>query len=204
MPIWRKMLLVAVPVVAMVGCDKPPTVEMDAARNSLEQARQKEAPEYADASFKTASDSLNAALALVATEEKAWFKNFDVARESLARAQRLSEKAGADAESSKAAFRAQAESLITSTTSGIEQARARLAEAPRGKGADEDLDRLTASLSSAESMIGQAREQVQGGRLKDAVATAQSAEGAVREVGTALDQAQAKIEEFKNRRRGRR
>lgn len=203
MPIWRKMLLVAVPAVAMVGCDKPPAVEMDAAKNALEQARQKEAGEYAEASFKTASDSLNAALALVAEEEKAWFKNFGVARESLARAQRLSEKASQDAESSKAAYRAQAESLIASVTPAIEQARARLAEAPRGKGADEDLDRLTANLSGAEATLAQAREQLGAGRLKDAVASAQSADGAVKEVGSALDQAQEKIEQFKKGRRRR-
>ena len=63
------------PILLAFGCATPPTQEIDIAKAALNGASKAEANVYAERSFQTAQDTLNAALEHIAQQEKKWFKN---------------------------------------------------------------------------------------------------------------------------------
>ena len=74
-----------------------------------------------------------------------------------------------------------------------------MGEAPRGKGADDDLDQLNADLNQAEANISDARNSLDNGQYADALAQAQGAENKLAEVQGAVTVALQKIEDWKER-----
>ena len=74
-----------------------------------------------------------------------------------------------------------------------------MGEAPRGKGADDDIDQLNADLNQAETNISDARSSLDSGQYRDALAQAQGAETKLAEVQGAVSVALQKIEDWKER-----
>ncbi|MXX14092.1 MAG: hypothetical protein F4Z86_11705 [Gemmatimonadetes bacterium] len=74
-----------------------------------------------------------------------------------------------------------------------------MGEAPRGKGADDDLDQLNADLNQAETSVSDARGSLDNGQYRDALAQAQEAENKLTEVQGAVTVALQKIEDWKER-----
>ncbi len=101
--------------VVAAGCGTRPTAEIDAARDSLEQATAS-AGQYAADSLKAAQEATAALEAELAVQEAKWMKSYDRASELAASARMASEKAIADgvagrerAEAAAAKARADAE-----------------------------------------------------------------------------------------------
>lgn len=198
-----KLSLVLPVVMAVFSCAEPPTQEVSMTQAALDGAVKAEANVYAEQSFKVAQDTLNAALAAIAAQEQKWFKNYDAAKISLQHARELSQKAASDSEANKAALRKDIQATISKVEATLGEAQASLSTAPRGKGADEDLDRLSTSLSLVGSALGEARNELNAGRLKAAQTQAYSAANQIAQVQTDVATALQKVEDWKQKRRRR-
>ena len=192
----RKMLAVVplVLVVAfMVGCAKPPQPAIDSANTAIEAAKSAEAADYAADQLKAAEDSIAALNAeLKAQEEKfALFRSYKKSEELAAAAKTAAENAKAAAEQGKEAAKAAATSSIEGLKTALNDTKAMLDKAPKGKGTASDLEMMKADLAGAESALAEAENSLNAGRYKDAQAKADAAMATVTNTKTAIENAMA-------------
>ena len=173
------------------GCAKPPTQELDAAQAALDEAKKAEADIYAPDAYRSASNALNEARAKVEQ------KDYEGAKASALQAKQLADRSRTEAETSKRTTRDEAQALVNSVSSGLTDARTALNSAPKGKGADEDLDQLRSDLGQAETSLSDARNSLNAGKYKDAQSQARSAESRLAQVQGSVQTAMQKIEEWK-------
>jgi hypothetical protein len=180
---------------AFVSCAKPPTEEINAAQAALDGAKSAEADVYAGATYKSAAAALDEARAQV--EEK----KYEEAKASAIRAKELAERSSTEAETGKQKTRDEAQALINRLTVGLADVRTALDNAPQGKGADEDLDQLRASLAQAEAGLTDAKGSLGNAKFKDALDQAGAAESKLTEVQSGVQTAMEKIEDWKKENR---
>jgi len=178
-----------------ISCAKPPTQELDAAQAALDSAKKAEADVYAPDAYRSAKSTLDEA------RSKVDQKDYEGAKASAVQAKELADRASSQAETGKRQTRDEAQALVNRLSSGIGDARTALDGAPRGKGADGDLDQLRSDLAQAESSLGAAKSSLNGGKYKDALTQAQSAEGKLSGVQSATQTAMQKIEDWKKQNR---
>jgi len=176
---------------AVVSCAKPPTQELDAAKAALDAAKAAEAEVYAADTYRSASGALTEA------NNKVDQKDYEGAKASAIQAKELADRAKAEANTSKQQIRDEAQAIINRVGPGLTDARSSLSNAPRGKGADEDLDQLGADLSQAEANLSGARSNLSGGKFKDALSQARSAETKLSQIQGSVQAANQKIESWK-------
>jgi len=128
----------------MASCAKPPTQEMDAAKAAVEACKAEGADIYAKDEFKKLSDDLQAALDQVTA------KKYKEAKQALI-------KIKADADALKATIPAKKEQAKNEALAAQQQARTALDEAkallekaPKGKGTKADIEAFTADLKGLE------------------------------------------------------
>ena len=137
----RKMMVVlplVLVLVMLVGCQKPPQADIDAAKAALDGARSAEATDYAPDSLKAAEDSqaqLDAELK-VQEQKFALFRSYKKATEIAQATKAAGEKAVADAKAKKEQVKGEAQTLITEAKTALDEAKALLEKAPKGKGTD--------------------------------------------------------------------
>jgi multidrug resistance efflux pump len=73
--------------------------------------------------------------------------------------------------------------------------------APRGKGADGDLDQLRADLGQAEAALGDARSSLSSGNFNAALEQAKSADSKLNQVQSDVQVAMKKIDDWKMKNR---
>lgn len=186
-------------VLVMVGCQKPPQVEIDGAKAALEAARTAEAMDYAPDSLRAAEDATAALDAeLKAQEQKfALFRSYKKSKELAAAALAAGEKASADAAAGKEEAKQQAQALITDATTALNDAKALLEKAPRGKGTQADIEAMKGDLAGVESSLAEAQNAFNAEKYLDAKSKAEAAKAAAGNVKSAIEQA---IEAKKGRR----
>ncbi len=132
------------------SCARQPSQEMSDTRAAVDAAIKEGADVYAADELKKLNDDLTAALDEIATQDKKFFKKFGTAKEMLA-------KVKADAEVLKAAIPAKKEAAKNAALTAQQEARAALDEAkallekaPKGKGTRADIEAFTADLKGLE------------------------------------------------------
>ena len=178
-------------VFVVASCAKPPTQELDAAKTAVAAAKQGEADVYAPETFRSATNALNDA------NSKIEQKDYEGAKASAIQAKELADRSKSEADNSKQQTRDEAQAIINRVAAGLSDARSSIDQAPKGKGADEDLDQLRADLSQGETSLSDARNSINTGKFKDALAQARSAEGKLSQVQGSVQTAMQKIEEWK-------
>ncbi len=146
-----KVLILGFFVVSLfTSCAKQPTQEINDTKAAVEAATKEGADVYAAAELKKVNDDLTAALDEIATQDKKFFKKFGTAKEMLA-------KVKADAEALKATIPAKKEAAKNAALTAQQEARAALDEAkallekaPKGKGTKADIEAFTADLKGLE------------------------------------------------------
>ena len=152
-----KKLLVVLASLALVAtltaCAKDPTEEINATKAAVDAAVAEGAQQYTPEDYKMVADQLAAANAEVKVQEEKFFKNFDKAKQMLA-------KAKADAEALKGKVAARKEELKKAALATLEQAKTELvaakellAKAPKGKGSKAEIEAMTTDLAGVEAMI---------------------------------------------------
>ncbi len=146
-------------VVAFVlaSCAKPPTQQMDAAKAAVEACKTEGADVYAKDEFKKLSDDLQAALDQVTA------KKYKQAKEMLIKVQ-------ADADALKATIPAKKEEVKNAAIAAqgeartaLDEAKALLEKAPKGKGTKADIEAFTADLKGLEDSFPEIQAAIENG-----------------------------------------
>src|SRR5262245_65127626 len=126
----------AVVIVAIAGCAKPPAEQIEQAKQAVQDAQAADASTYAPQDLSEAEDAqkrLDAELKL--QEEKfALFRSYKQATTLAAEVKSEGEQASAAAAAGKEQAKQEATQQIADTQALLDEVRALLAKAPRGKG----------------------------------------------------------------------
>jgi hypothetical protein len=152
--IWMAGLVVAF---VLASCAKPPTQQMDAAKAAVEACKTEGADVYAKDEFKKLSDDLQAALDQVTA------KKYKQAKEMLIKVQ-------ADADALKATIPAKKEEAKNAAIAAqgeaktaLDEAKALLEKAPKGKGTKADIEAFTADLKGLEDSFPEIQAAIDNG-----------------------------------------
>ncbi|MEW6051833.1 MAG: DUF4398 domain-containing protein [Candidatus Zixiibacteriota bacterium] len=165
------LAVVALMLLALfAGCSKPPEAEMQAAQSALDAARTAEAEQYAPASYRTAMDSLNAAAAEKTTQDGkfALFRSYGKSKEMYVRAQALSEKATADANTEKERVKQEVMGMMAGVKAAIDSATMALDKAPKGKDTKAELELIKNDLASLTPAYADAEADFNNGKYLSA------------------------------------
>lgn len=181
----RSALLLCALIVLALGvssCAKPPQVDMDAAKASIQKAEQAEAAEYAQTDLRAAQDSLAAADAEVTAQQGkfALFRNYKHAKALYASANQLGQTAEQNAIRNKEQARKDAEAALAEAQQAIANTRTVMASKEaqalrRGKETREALRQIEAELAATDSSLANVTAAQQQERYKQALQLARSA-----------------------------
>ena len=161
------LVSIAVLVLSILGCAKAPTEEMAAAKAAVKDARDHGAEVYASDAFSEATKALASAESNVAT------KKYDAAKNFALQAKQQAESAKQSAIKNKAAAKVKAEAAASEAADALITAEEALVGAPKGKGAEEDLQQLNLDLEHAKSLFATASQKMDSEEYYAALANAQ-------------------------------
>lgn len=184
------MTMVAV-ALAAVGCADQPTDAIQAVDQALTDARSSQATDYAAESL-TAAEDVRAQLdaELKAQEEKfALFRSYDKAEQLAADAQQAAEQAKTAAVEGRERAHQQASELIAELRTTVDEVKALVETAPRGKGSEADLAVLQSDVSTIEQSMVEMDAAFQAERYNEAIAIAEAARTQLEEIRATVQQA---------------
>ena len=187
----RASSLMAILVLVVAGCAKPPTVEMEAARAAMAEATKAEAETYAPEAMQSARSATQAYEEEVKLQEGkfALFRKFDKAKTMVAEATTAAQTAATQSVENKNRVRTEVTSMIGETRTLLAEAQAMLEKAPRGKGSALDLQVMGSDLTAAGTAIDEAQALLDQDKLMDARAKVQAANSTIASVKTSIEQA---------------
>jgi len=150
-----KILVGLMLVTGAAGCAKPPTEEMNASQASIQAVTSEGANVYAKDELAGLQKEMAAAQDEIKVQEGKLFKNFDKAKEMIAKA-----KAGAEGLKPVVATRKEeakqnAIAGLAAAQAAVTEAKDLLANAPKGKGTSADIEAMGADLNGlSESLPG--------------------------------------------------
>ncbi len=172
------------------SCAKKPTMEMDEAKAAVE-AVTKEGQVYAKDELKAVSDALTAATDEVNAKSKKLFKGYGKAKEMLA-------KVKTDAEALKPVIAQRKEEAKNNAIAdqakakaAIEEAKALVAKAPRGKGTRADIEAFKADLKACDDSLAEVQQAIDAenyfGAIEKATAITDKATGVSDQIKKAME-----------------
>ncbi len=185
------LVLVALALLAIAGCSKPPEVEMQAAQSAIDAARTAEAEQYVPDAFRIASDTLNAANAAKQEQDSkfALFRSYGKSKEMFIRAKALSDNAATEAAAEKERVKVQVDGLIKQAQAAMDSANAALAKAPKGKGNKAEIELIKTDLTGLGAQFQEAQNNFTAGKYLVArskvEAVIQKANSIINEIGMA-------------------
>lgn len=181
----------AVAIAAIAGCSKPPTEQIEQAKQAVQEAESADAATYAPQDLTEAEDAqkrLDAELKL--QEEKfALFRSYKQATVLAAEVKSEGEQASTAAAAGKEKARQEATQQIADTQALLDEVRALLAKAPRGKGSETDIAAMSADLDAVGSALAEANQSLQSGDYRDAQNKASAAQTSAEQVKTDIETA---------------
>jgi hypothetical protein len=158
----KLMAVSMVLVFLFVGCAKPPTEEMNAAKAAIDAVVADGAMKFAAEDAKKLNDAMKAVQDEIKAQESKTFKDYDKAKQILA-------KVKADAGTLKTALPAKKEEAKKNATAAqdaakaaVAEAKALLAKAPKGKGSKADIEALRADLKGIEDALAEVKTAFDG------------------------------------------
>jgi hypothetical protein len=139
----------------LVGCAKPPTMEMDAALVAMEGGVSAGAGTYAKDGLKNLNDSWAAMQDEVKKQEGKLFKNYDNAKAMIAKINADAAALKTETEQKKEQAKTEANDASAAAAAAVAQAKALLAEAPTGKGTKAEIEAMKADLAGIEGSLGE-------------------------------------------------
>jgi len=185
-------VIVCVSLVA-AGCAKEPTEAMNAAKAAVDAARAAGAGDYAAASLAEAETAAQALEAEIKAQGEAFAltRSYTKAAQLAADVKAKAEKAAADAATGKEAMKAEATTLIGTVKTTVEEVKALVAKAPKGKGTQADVEAMKADVAAIEASIADMDTALAGGAFKDAKAKAEAAMQGLTKIKTDIEAAMA-------------
>ena len=189
----KNLVLVLAIAVVLTGC-KQPTQLIDDAKAAIEDVTKAGADKYAADDLKKLNTDLTAALDEVNSQDKKFLKKFGTAKEMLT-------KLKTDVDALKAALPAKIEAaknaaiqLQGEAKAAIDEAKALLAKAPKGKGTAKDIEAMKAELTGAETAFAEIQTALDA---QDYIGAADKAKSIKEKAAAVTSQVQAAIEKKK-------
>jgi methyl-accepting chemotaxis protein len=150
-------------VALMTSCAKVPQEALDAASAALESAKTVQTDVYFPAEFAALNDSLTVMLQNIETQKSKSAKDFKAIK---ANAEAITLKAGELAggvEAKKAEVKAEAETMMAGATALLEEAKALILKAPKGKEGKAVVEEIKNELAVIETSLTEAQGLFDGG-----------------------------------------
>jgi hypothetical protein len=191
MPWGRAVVALAFVGIAVSGCAKAPTAEIEAADAALTAAVTAESEDYAPATLASVRDlraQLEAELTLQ-SEKFALTRNYDHALELANQVKTGAEQAATEAASTKEVVRQETAVLVETVKTALQEAQTMLTRAPRGKGSAMDLAALQGDLDTAAVAITEGEAAFAEGKFAQAKSKFEAAQAGIDSVKTAIETA---------------
>jgi hypothetical protein len=188
------VLLLVLAVFLMVGCSKPPEVEMSAADTAMQAAKTAESETYAPQAYRMALDTLNAAKAAKQEQDSkfALFRKYGKSKEMFVSAKALMEKAGVDAKAEKERMRAELQSMLADVKMVLDSAQVALDKAPVGKGNKADIELIKNDLAGVNAAYTAAEAEFQAEKFMTCKAKLETVRTRAQAIITEIEAAKAK------------
>ncbi len=150
----------------MVGCSKPPEVEMQAANSAMRAAQTAEAETYVPDSFRAAMDTLNAADAAKKEQDSkfALFRSYGKSKEMFVKATEMFNNVATEAATEKERVHQEVVAALATAKAVVDSASAALAKAPRGKGDKADIELIKGELANVQTGYADAEADINTGK----------------------------------------
>jgi hypothetical protein len=196
--VWSGVLVLL--VLGLASCAKPPEAELSAAQAAIDQAKSKEAAEYAATELKAAEDSLAAARSEVDRQSAkfALFRSYKVAKAKALAAQTAGTTAADAAVKNKEIARQDAEKSLADAVQAIADVRA-LLDSPQGKRlmrakeARQAIEQIKTELDATEASLENVRTAQAQEKFKPAARMAKEAVSKARSLGSEVQAAVDKM-----------
>lgn len=153
-----------IPVLGMVimlsSCSKVPQAEIDAANVAIEQAQMGGADLYLPVEFNALQDSMKVVNEMIESRKGKMFAGFGDVKTKLTEINTMAETLKANTETRKAEVQGEAEALLAEVTTLIEQSKALLANAPKGKEGKAAVEAIGTEISTVEATLAEATAMV--------------------------------------------
>ncbi len=196
--VWSGVLVLL--VLGLASCAKPPEAEMSAAQAAIDQAKVKEAGEYAATELKAAEDSLAACRSEVDRQNAkfALFRSYKVAKAKALAAQTAGNTAAEAAVKNKEIARQDAEKSLADAVQAVADVRA-LLDSPQGKKlmrakeARQAIEQIKTELDATEASLENIRMAQSQEKFKPAARMAKEAASKARSLGSEVQAAVDKM-----------
>jgi len=149
---FTKFLVLGIFAISLfTSCAKQPTEQIDAAKAAIAAAQAEGADVYAPEDLKKLNDSMQAAMDEITTQSKKFFKKYGPAKEMLAKVQADADAVKASIPAKKEAAKNAAIQAQTDAKTALDEAKALLDKAPKGKGTKADIEAMKADLAGLET-----------------------------------------------------
>lgn len=146
-------------VVAMTilatSCGKMPQQNIDATKAAVEAAKTAQADIYMAPEFKSLEDSLTVVMQGIEAENSKFMKNFDALTVKLDTLKSKADAIAAAVPAKKEAVKLEAETTLANVKTAIEETKALLAKAPKGKEGKEALEQISNELNVIATAVGE-------------------------------------------------
>ena len=197
----NKFFLVVATVAAvalMTSCAKVPQEALDAAKAAIETAQTAQADVYFPAEFAALNDQLTVINQDIETQKSKTAKDFKLVKTNAEAIALQAGELGAKVEAKKAEVKAEAEGMMTAVTTLLDEAKALLLKAPKGKEGKAVLEEMKTELAAVETSLADAKVLFDGGtnyvQVVDKVkAATETVNGIIAELKEAIVKAGGKI-----------
>ena len=193
------MLSTGVAIFLLSGCQKAPQAEIDSAKASVEAAQAAEANKYLAADYQAIQDSLNSALAMIEEQnsKSSLARKYDEPKRLLAVVNEMANNAVSKTQLRKDELKAQNDAIITEVNAMLEENKALVLKAPKGKEGKAALDLIQQDIVAIEASIAEAASLIASGDILSANDKLTVAKEKAVAINTELNDAIAKAQGIK-------
>lgn len=177
----------------LAACSQMPTVDVDAAKHALEEARNAQAAEYAPQAWTAAQDADAKLEAELDAQSQRWsaLRSYTVARQLAVDTKSAAERSRDEAVAGKDKAKDEASTLMAQAREESSRANAAVGSAPRGKGTEADLASLKSDATSIDGTLQEMQQAFDAGDYINAKVKAQAAIEAAKKIEAEIEQAKA-------------
>jgi hypothetical protein len=157
--------IAAMGITVFTSCQKVPQTEIDAATAAVSEVKDAGADLYVPEAYQALVDSMKSANEKVEVAKAKWFPNYTKAKELLAVVSQMAVDTKAKSEARKVELKAETEAMIVEVKALVEENKALIAKAPKGKEGREALEAIKSDVAVAETTVTEVEALLANGDL---------------------------------------
>jgi len=182
---------IAVLGLVLAACSQMPTVDVDAAKHALDEARNAQAAEYAPQAWTAAQDADAKLEAELDAQSQRWsaLRSYTVARQLAVDTKAAADRSRDEAVAGKDKAKDEASTMMAQAREESSRANAAVGSAPHGKGTEADLASLKSDATSIDGTLQEMQRAFDAGDYINAKVKAQAAIDASKKIEAEIEQA---------------